>query len=210
MLIVFAAVVATAGGQRELRDACAGCTVPIDCYTVRQQSRIIVILGKLKGFKFCSGSVTGRRLAAANLKDCKDLLDLPITDLAWVLAGMGCRAPRPPISQQKQLLLRPASGATTAAPIVAEPGCSSTPPSVCIAQAQRLRLYCAGDETEPVEPTSACKTVSAVDSYTASPLRSWEMLQNEVVKLLKRLLQRHAEVSHLWGLTASSLRLSLR
>ncbi|KAL8437943.1 hypothetical protein ACSSS7_000593 [Eimeria intestinalis] len=149
------------------------------------------------------GSATARRLAAANIRKCSQLLAVSPQRLAEILSSVD---PPPPRSystarhqqEQEQQRLR-----------LRWPACVASP--VAIAQAERLRLLCLGEEEETVQETGcASKTVTVEDSYANRPITSWIVLKTEIKRLVGRLLLRHAEWVDRFGLVASSLKVSLR
>ncbi|KAL8450287.1 hypothetical protein Emag_003310 [Eimeria magna] len=147
------------------------------------------------------GSATARRLAAANINTCSQLLAVSPQRLAGILSSVD-----PPSfsstarhqQQQEQQQLRLQWSACVASPVAA-------------AQAERLRLLCLGDEEDAVQETAcASKTMTVEDSYATRPIISWSFLKKEIKRLVRRLLLRHAEWVDRFGLVASSLKVSLR
>ncbi|OEH78908.1 putative DNA polymerase [Cyclospora cayetanensis] len=149
------------------------------------------------------GAATARRLAAAKVNTCKELLALSTSDLACVLStavsSLSSASSKLPQQQRKGLQTLGLSS----------PGVC-TPSETAVAHAKRLMLACSGDEAEAVEATSgAPKTVTAEDSYAARPIITWSFLTQELKRLLGRLLLRHEETTSRSGLVASSLRVSV-
>ncbi|KAL8443639.1 hypothetical protein Emed_006657 [Eimeria media] len=147
------------------------------------------------------GSATARRLAAANINTCSQLLAVSPQRLAEILSSVDPPPPRSSVAarhqhQQEQLRLQWSA-------------CAASP--VAAAQAERLRLLCLGDEEETVQETAcASKTMTVEDSYATRPITSWSFLKTEIKRLVRRLLLRHAEWVERFGLVASSLKVSLR
>ncbi|KAL8275425.1 hypothetical protein Esti_000637 [Eimeria stiedai] len=149
------------------------------------------------------GSVTARRLAAASINTCNQLLAVSPQRVAEILSSVDPPPPRSYSSarqqqQQEQQQLRLRWPACVASPLAA-------------AQAERLRLLCLGDEEDTVQGTAcASKTMTVEDSYATRPITSWIFLKTEIKRLVRRLLLRHAEWVDRFGLVASSLKVSLR
>ena len=176
-----------------------------------------------------SGKATAKRLLEGKVKTCSELLALTPEALARLLSPAVSSSPSGTPTQQNQKQQQQQQQQQLVLHAQQQPEQQQQqqeqqeqveqkwlPWGVCpvsrsaAAHASRLRLLCTGDEKETVENSRLyTDSISAEDSYSNCCISSWARVRDEIVKLLRRLLQRHTETLHLSALVASNLKVSV-